>query len=352
MGSVKDLTVLEASKADDTGLGRFFFSDRYSVFDWGKMPDLIPNKGAALCMIAAYCFEQAEKTGIPTHYFGIKDDLKSKSKNTVDSTKPAHLMEVELVRVIRPTFELGKYDYSKFTSNLTNYLLPLELIYRNRLLPDSSLFNRLKHGDVTFQQLGLNHYPLPGETLNPALLDVSTKLESKDRYLSWEEAQSISGLTENELVEVKKILLKVDDLITEVAEKAGLTNEDGKIEIAFSPYRRLMIVDVFGTPDECRFKYEDVPVSKELARQFYRKTEWYEAVQQATKSAKEKGITNWKELCTLQPPLLPPALKEIISEMYMSTANAFLEKRLFNSPSLTEVVEKYRLCAKNGGFLT
>ena len=54
MGSVKDLTVINAPSETQAGLGRFAFSDRYSVFDWGEMPDHIDGKGAALCVIGAH----------------------------------------------------------------------------------------------------------------------------------------------------------------------------------------------------------------------------------------------------------------------------------------------------------
>ena len=57
MGSVKDLKVIEKPTPDKMGVGRFHFSDRYSVFDWGEMPDHIDGKGAALCLMGAYSFE-------------------------------------------------------------------------------------------------------------------------------------------------------------------------------------------------------------------------------------------------------------------------------------------------------
>ena len=44
MGSVKDLEILKKSSDNSMGLGRFHFSDRYSVFDWGEMPDQIKAK--------------------------------------------------------------------------------------------------------------------------------------------------------------------------------------------------------------------------------------------------------------------------------------------------------------------
>ena len=62
MGSVKDLEVIKKPKRNEMGIGRFHFSDRYSVFDWGRMPDLIEGKGEALCIMGAYCFETVSYT--------------------------------------------------------------------------------------------------------------------------------------------------------------------------------------------------------------------------------------------------------------------------------------------------
>jgi phosphoribosylaminoimidazole-succinocarboxamide synthase len=64
MGSVKDLEVLKEPGKNDARIGRFRFSDRYSVFDWGEMPDNIPGKGAAIAILGAYFFERLEEEGI------------------------------------------------------------------------------------------------------------------------------------------------------------------------------------------------------------------------------------------------------------------------------------------------
>ncbi len=64
MGSVKDLEVVEKPTRGAMGVGRFRFSDRYSVFDWGEMPDRIGCKGEALCLMGAYCFEKLEEAGV------------------------------------------------------------------------------------------------------------------------------------------------------------------------------------------------------------------------------------------------------------------------------------------------
>jgi phosphoribosylaminoimidazole-succinocarboxamide synthase len=74
MGSVKDLKILKRATPDNPGQARFIFSDRYSVFDWGKMPDHIHYKGAAIALLGAYFFEKLEEIDIPTHYAGLVED--------------------------------------------------------------------------------------------------------------------------------------------------------------------------------------------------------------------------------------------------------------------------------------
>jgi len=345
MGSVKDLEVINKPEKGKMGIASFHFSDRYSVFDWGEMPDLIEGKGAALCMMGAYFFEKLERKGVRTHYRGLVD-RNGKVVHFNELEQPSNVMEINLVNVYRPRADVqdGKleYDYSMYTPILRNFLIPLEIIYRNGLPEGSSVFKRLEQGLTTLKDLDLGHMPKPGEKLAKPIFDVSTKLEEGDRYVSWAEAQKIAGLTDEEVEEVKALLLKVDETITEIAQKAGLVNEDGKIELAFDPERRLMVVDVVGTLDECRFTYNELHVSKEIARQFYKETEWYKDVEEARCTAKDKGIEEWKTLCKLQPPKLDPKLNTIISEMYMAAANALTNRKLFDVPNLAEVVKKYR----------
>jgi len=344
MGSVKDLEVVKKPTRDSMGVGRFHFSDRYSVFDWGEMPDFIDGKGEALCMMGAYCFERLGEKGVRTHYRGLVD----KSGKVVrfdELEQPSNVMEISLVNVYRPKayVEDGKlkYDYGAYSPMLKNFLIPLEIIYRNGLPEGSSIFKRFEQGLVTIEELGLDHYPKAGEKLSKPIFDVSTKLEEGDRYASWAEAQRIAGLTDGEVVEVKSLLLEVDGLISELAGRAGLVNEDGKIELGFDPLRRLMVVDVVGTLDECRFTYDGLHVSKEIARQYYRKTDWFRDVEETKKKAEKEGIEDWKKLCKTQPPKLDPALRNIISQMYLATANELTKKKMFAVPKLADIIKKY-----------
>ncbi|WP_456330370.1 phosphoribosylaminoimidazolesuccinocarboxamide synthase [Archaeoglobus sp.] len=322
MGSVKDLIVLREPN-DKPGVGRFIFSDRYSVFDYGEMPDKIEGKGKALCMVSAYFFEKLEEEGIKTHYIGLVEDGKVKRFDEVGGA--VNEMEIKLVKVVKP-----EGDYSIFKKLKGNFLIPLEIIYRNSIPEGSSLLRRIEKGEVKPEDFGLSRIEA-GMRLEKPIIDFSTKLEDVDRYLSHAEAKEISGLTDNEFEALKELVIRVDEIITREVGKAGLTNEDGKIEVALDEERNLMVVDAVGTPDECRFSMDGFEVSKELLRKYYRKTEWYEKVKQL------KGNEGWREAVG-KPPSLPEEVKEGISSLYKAFCNEVVGKRLFDAPRLKEVV--------------
>mgnify|MGYP006292826047 CR=1 FL=1 len=334
MGSVKDLTIIKKPTSDQPGRGRFVFSDRYSVFDWGEMPDHIEDKGAAICLVTAYFFEKLEEAGIKTHYRGIVEN--GKAKKLMELEQPSNILEIDLVRVIKPKVKGDSYDYTPLKEQKANFLIPIEIIYRNSLPASSSVFKRLKSGQLQLEDIGLDKMPEPGQKLKPPILDVSTKLEMTDRYISWEEAQQICNLSNQELNNIKQLLLTVDDHISREVEKIGLTNEDGKIELGFDENREIMVVDALGTLDESRFTFDGKSVSKEIARKYYRNTEWSEKIN----SAKKQNRLNWKDLVKTPPPPLPEKLSQAISNIYKAYANEITGRNWFETSSLHEILEE------------
>ena len=334
MGSVKDLKVVKEPNLEQPGTGRFVFSDRYSVFDWGEMPDQISGKGEAIAILGAYFFEKLESMGIPTHYIGLVED--GVAKKLSDLNNLSHELEIKLLRVIKPGLKGNEYDYSAYENEKGNFLIPLEVIYRNSLPAGSSVFKRLKKGSITYQDLGLSAEPAPNQEMDNPILDVSTKLEVTDRYITWNEAEKISCMNESEIGNLKNLLNKVNELITSEFAKIGLINEDGKIEVGFDKDRNIVLVDVLGTLDECRFTYKGLPVSKEAARIYYRNTPWYEA----TEEAKNKDRQNWKTICTSKPEPMPSELKTLISQIYCACTNEITGKEWFKDvPALEEIMK-------------
>lgn len=334
-GSVKEVYALKDPEGHKTGEGRFVFTDSYSVFDWGEMPQRVPSKGEALCLLGAYFFERLHALGIKTHYLGLVEDGEVKSLSELK--RPTKVMAVRLVRVIEPRRTDGGYDYSVFKEEKANFLIPLEVIYRNSLPEGSSVFRRLREGSLSLEDLGLKEPPVPGQRLPEPMLDVSTKLEATDRYISFQEAREMAGLSKEELARLKEITLVIDRVITEAVETHGLLNEDGKVEYAFDEGRDLMVVDVVGTPDECRFTWEGIPLSKEILRILYRRTSWYRELEEA----KKKDPVGWKAMVQ-EPPRLPEEAIGLISSLYQALCNAITGRKWFDCPPLEHLCPKLK----------
>jgi len=312
-GSVKDLLIEKEPAESAEGVGFFEFSDDYSVFDFGKMPDVIEGKGKSLCAVSSYNFKEIQKKGIRTHF------VERCSSNKI---------KIKIVRIINPT-------QRKITEKDSNFLVPLEVIFRNSLPEGSSVFPRIEKGQISLKQLGLKKMPKPNEFLKNPIIDFSTKLEETDRYLSEAEAMALSGLNEKEFEELKKIALRVNDFLNRKSEKMGLTHADGKIELAMNSNRELMLVDVFGTLDENRFLFDGVQVSKQVLRDYYKTTPWYNELVKAKDEGAEKS--KWPF-----PSPLPKKLLSIVSEFYKSFANEWVGEKTQEPRKLKEVVKEFR----------
>ena len=328
MGSVKNLTVLEEPTENKSGSGFFEFSDRYSVFDWGEMPDHISYKGASLAIITSHFFEILKKRGIPNHYLGAVVDGKTLEFGKVD--KPFNTIKVKLVRVVEPERKNNEYDYSMYKNISKNFLLPMECIYRNSVPEGSSFWERYNRGEIEYEDKIVPNVPL-----RKPILDVSTKLEETDRYITWNQAREYADLDPDQIEEIKSLLSNVNSIITEETKRAGIVNQDGKLEFAIDDRGFIMVVDALGTLDECRFLFDDIALSKEILRKHYRKSKWYKEV----KKVKEKNGKDWKKFVKIHPDPLPAELKKVVSEMYQSVANLISGKNFFDVPKLDEIVE-------------
>ncbi len=248
----------------------FFFTDNISVFD-KVIPNDVPRKGETLCKTSSYWFERIESDlRIKTHFYETPDD---------------QTMMVKKVDVI--------HDYSKIDEDTTNYLIPLEFICRYFVA--GSLYDRFKDGEVDYRDFGFDSMPNYGDRLPEPFFEVTTKLEEYDRHISNEEAMEISGITEDEFLEIKDAVLKIDKLIEKNVEKNGFLHVDGKKEFAMDQDRELMIVDTFATADEDRFweleEYNNgnfVEKSKEFVRQYYRDIGYHEELMEARKEGGEE----------------------------------------------------------------
>jgi len=335
MTSVKEFEVETAPTAEEPGWGRFRFTDRYSVFDWGEMPDHIPEKGAALCTMGAHNFERLESEGIPTHYRGVGDDVGPLAERETAPEK----MAIQLVNVPDLPREGRTYDYDAYHDAAgTNYLVPLEIVFRNTVPVGSSLRRRRDPAD-----LGLSFDDWPAETveLDEPVVEFSTKYEESDRYLEKEEAARIAGKAD--VYALESVAREVNRVVTERATETGFVHQDGKIECCYVD-GEIWVADVAGTFDENRFSYDGTQVSKEFLRQYHKETqpEWVEAVAAAKEDAKDQGVADWRTLCETEPQPLPERVIRAARDLYAAGTNQYTGTEFFDAPSMDAAVETVR----------
>ena len=284
-GKVKE--VYEVSKTEL----EFVFTDQISVFD-KVIPTLVPHKGETLCRTSAHWFKLVEGLGVRTHFLRVLD---------------GNRMRVRRVQVIP--------DYDTITSKTKNFLIPLEIIARYYVA--GSLHDRIKAGKMRPADAGFptGHAPRYGEPLPKPFVEVTTKLEKVDRELTTAEALAISKLSPAEYDDLVKAVLMIDDRLNTEVRKRGLIHVDGKKEFAMDPERRLMLVDTFGTADEDRFwdlegyqKGQQIELSKEFVRQYYRKIGYHQALMEAREAGgPEPDI-----------PPLPEEVTKEVSDLYVA----------------------------------
>ncbi|MFB6106897.1 MAG: phosphoribosylaminoimidazolesuccinocarboxamide synthase [Halobacteriaceae archaeon] len=336
MTSVKEIRV-DAPPEDGLGRGRFYFTDAYSVFDWGQMPDDVPEKGASLCTMGADNFESLEAAGVDTHYRGVVVDGAAVPLDEAET--PPREMAVALARVPDLPHTGEGYDYDAFHEAAgAHYLVPLEVVFRNTVPPGSSLRRRTDPADH-----GLPFESWPAETveLEDPIVEFSTKFEEGDRYLTRAEAARIAGRADLDAVET--VAREVNAHVTDRAQEAGFEHLDGKIEVVYDA-GDLLVADVVGTFDENRFSYEGVQVSKEVVRQYYRHAQpaWVEAVSEAKATAKARGLADWKPLCDREPDPLPPDVLGAVRDLYAAGANAYTGRDWFDAPDVGAAVDAVR----------
>ncbi len=359
MGSVKEVVHVREAFENSPGEFGFVFSDHYSVFDWGWMPDEIPGKGAALAVMAAHNFEMLEKEEIKTHYQGLLVNGKlTSTEELAEESSGSRVMVVEGAVVYPPIVRRFKsergggprviHDYSFYQTNrgkLNNYLLPLEIVIRNGLPRGSSVFKRITKAKGIkeaarreeelariVEELGLDEEPVEGMMLPMPVLNYTTKLEAGDRHLSEDEAYRISGLPFRTFDEVAELALEVNRIVTTHAEKTLLKPHwDGKIELVYQD-SSLVVADVVGTLDEDRFGQG---LSKERLRQYYEKHQ--PEFRKACSEAKKSG-PGWQERCPVKPAPLPPEFRDLIGEMYQSATNEWVGRKIFPVRNLEEVL--------------
>lgn len=385
----------------------FEYTDDYSVFDWGKMPDTIARKGASLAGLGAYFFKRMSEptfwqklktstalerfdaswladrfnhnvfsgpdgltqSGLPSHFLKLTDGsneaLELKDLFARQQDGPVFL-EVQEAKVGHPRRHsvLGKEIYFYPTSSIVKdspsglALIPLEIVFRFGMPEGSSLKSRLEKNPAYLSELGLSEMPQEGRWFPHPVVEFFTKLETKDRLLSYQEASTMAGLTPEHFETMVELALACALGLYSIFAEKSIELWDGKVEMvldgrAASDARAVLLADSIG-PDELRLLYGGQHLSKEIIRIYYRGSKWEKAVKEAQEICQQKGIADWKAYFTkefkLEPEPLSPAFKGAIDNLYCVLLNHLSGESVFpGCPDIESFVGQLKTALAKGG---
>tara|TARA_Y100001954_G_scaffold238371_1_gene305691 strand:+ start:472 stop:1782 length:1311 start_codon:yes stop_codon:yes gene_type:complete len=378
LGSVKKIRGVEGCTP-----WLFDFSDHYSLFDWGKMPDELPLKGKSLALmsLAIYdyledsnsweslddfpghidsksithsCLEWLKKNGLKTHLKGAWNEkgpinLKNNKEWERLETKGPLYLDFTPFKVQKPKWsdDLSFWDYSCFKKPQLKGFVPLEVVFRFGLPEGSSFRKRIKdrpYLEEVLQTLPESYSNKFMEDLcngqydnglwDFPIIEFSTKWEPEDRFVTYGEAQEISGLSDGEwaafiewnrlvAIKLRSFFKKIDLVLWDGKCEWGATNEEGP----FPGQRNFVLADSLG-PDELRLTYKGKSLSKEILRTSYRKTKWAKYVSLAKEESRSKGLKDWKDYfyksnfpVNSEPPSLEKEHKNVFSMIYQTLSN-------------------------------
>lgn len=289
-GSNKE--VFEIDGASD--LVAFRFTDRVSVFDYGAIPEMIPDRGVNLMRFA-----------LSMQDLLLENDVPSSFEPVISAALGVFVMK-----------RAGGAKWSQSAKKDPLNFVPLEVVFRWGVPSGSSLLKRDPSLTV-------------GQKFTSARIEYFTKFEDQDRLLDNNEASTL--IPKNlKLEAVEAFALNVATLLKKHFDALGLTLWDGKIELAVDDQANLFLVDAI-TPDELRLTMpgkDSVPLSKELLRFWLSKSHWAYSVDQAkNRDLENRSNQDWKAEVEL-PPRLGIWRIDRIAKLYQSLADTVHKKDL------------------------
>jgi phosphoribosylaminoimidazole-succinocarboxamide synthase len=183
--------------------------------------------------------------------------------------------------------------------------------------------------------------PKAGAFFPHPVIELYTKLEPKDRLLSFQEAALMADLDGKTFEDMIELATDIALGLFVIFAERSIELWDGKVEMILSNGVPVL-ADSIG-PDELRLIHQGCHLSKEMIRQIYRGSVWETAIKDAQTRAKILPNKGWKHICKedlgAAPEPLGPADKQLVDRLYGVIANHVIGSDVFSDhPSLEEYV--------------
>ncbi len=382
--SVQDMSRL--AQPGHPGMAMMDFSDSYSIFDWGKMPDLLHRKGEALAILSADFFSKLEKPetwkefsrsaealslrksnrfgglfneigeelqsiGLRTHLLGTSESISGRAEGALkkpdEMRAPFRSLAVIPVSAVKPrmTTVLGRTlpDYYPTRTSVLPRLIPFSIFFRFGCSEGSALTDRVAQDPDYLSSLGFGHLRAEiGQRWDFPLLELFTQLESSVRPVLFPEALALSGVSAGQLQDVLLKTAWISALLKYLCGKRGFELVEGKLEWALAENGHCFLTHALGPDELCIFK-NGVQISTEFLKTYYKNTRWFQAVESAKAQAKAQGSAEWKKMVHEAPSSLPVQYRELAIQCYLSLTNELTGRQWFpDAWALEQVVSRIR----------
>lgn len=292
----------------------FEFSDRFSVFDWGDMPDDLHGKAVATTFINWFFFDLL---GRPESWqdaapFGALAGHPLREKLALNGL--AHHMIGLAGGDLKP-LSLDREILSPSKHMLTRAINPFGM--ESKVAGDAEMLPF----DVRF--LFVDDAP------QPSIQYLSCSDKSR---LTADAAAKLGKLSTDDMATLETLAALTALRLRSVLKGVGVRLAAGKLSFAYGETpmgRQFILADSIG-PDELDLQIDGLRLSQDFLCNSYRATSWLSAVEKAKALAAEREEADWKRICTEElkahPPLLSPITKEKAVMIYKGLARALCEK--------------------------
>ncbi len=360
--------------------------DGHVCLDWGRMPDTIPGRGAALAVLAHHLLERLETpalwlefskglqalalrkgnrfgsafnelgeslqlSGVRTHRIGLGCVVGTGDalKRFQEGGARLWIREVVDARPLRSTI-LGRtvhafHSVSQAPNTFQQpHALPFEVKFRFRLPRKTEAggpLDRMTRDPGYLIRRGFRSTPLePGRLLDFPVLELFTTHEPTPRALEIEEALALAsscGYSSQELQKVLFLSAWVAGFLRQDFEKAQVDLVSGRLRWARDLDGAPLLISMPGT-EELELQFAGTPLDLSYIEQFHAGTPWANAVKQAREwesgaevelpleggvlGAREWIRAHWKKRVPIGPRPLIPVARDLAAKLHPALVSA------------------------------
>ncbi len=357
------------------------FHDAISVLNWGKMPDVIANRGRAAANVftrlnlelqsetawknflkspEALSFRKAgtsiaqsgnvssmlnELAGsfpMRTNFIGAIDETEFRNVDTKNPLKAERLLtrdqieaSGEKLAMLHPVCEyiseekapaatvMGRavWDYSIWKKQTAPKMLPFEFLCHFTLTESS--VKKLKVDSLSLPKTASLHTIQAGTNWDFPVIELVLSQDPLQKRIGLSDALWITEWSPEKLQSTMLTAAWVAAFIKNTIK--GFQLNSIQLRFAVDAKGNLILCDA-GCLDDLHLEKEGKTYHSEQAIQYYSKTSWFESVVHAQKHAETFGLAEWKRLCAEPAPWMDPKVKTQMEADHVFIARTILGK--------------------------